>query len=218
MKVDKHYIDISPVVSEKMAVFPGDVAYKRSLHMSVDDGDHIGLSSIECTVHLGAHADAPSHYGAKEKGIHEVGLEPYMGKAQVIHVKLDRGERILPKHIEDKEINASRVLFRTDSFPNPNEWNGDFNSLSPELLEYLFEKSVVLVGIDTPSVDPAESKALESHQVLLKRDIRVLEGIVLTEADEGFYQLIALPLSLKDADASPVRAILMSENEDLSQR
>ena len=67
-----------------------------------------------------------------------------------------------------------------------------------------------LVGLDSPSVDPAESKTLESHQQLLAHDLRVLENLVLDEVDPGDYELIALPLKLASADASPVRAILRS--------
>ena len=217
MKVDNQYIDISPQISEKMAVFPGDVSYKRKVHMSVESGDHIGLSSFESTVHLGAHADAPSHYGKSEPGIDQVSLKPYMGLAQVIHIQIEKSDRIRPEHIQDIEIKAPRVLFFTGSFPDPNQWNSDFNSLSPELIEFLHSQNVILVGIDTPSVDPAESKSLESHQMLLKTNMRVLEGLVLKNTSAGLYQLIALPLALKEADASPVRAILLDSNADLSR-
>ena len=97
------------------------------------------------------------------------------------------------------------MLFRSD----PNRWNPDFQSLSPELVHSLADQGVRLIGIDTPSVDPSDSKALESHQALFERNLSVLEGIVLDQVPEGIYSLIALPLRLKDADASPVRAILL---------
>jgi arylformamidase len=104
------------------------------------------------------------------------------------------------------------VLFKTGSFPDPNQWNGDFNALSPELIEHLADQGVVTVGIDTPSVDPADSKALESHQALFRRDVAVLEGLILNRVTPGVYTLVALPLALKDADASPVRAILLERD------
>src|SRR5205823_2726744 len=91
-------------------------------------------------------------------------------------------------------------------------WNSDFASLSPELITELAREGVVLVGIDTPSVDPEQSKLLESHQALFETKMAVLEGIVLDQVDEGLYGLMALPLKLKDLDASPVRAVLMSPN------
>jgi arylformamidase len=64
-------------------------------------------------------------------------------------------------------------------------------------------------------VDPADSKTLDSHQQLLAHDMRVLENLVLDEVDEGDYELIALPLKLIDADASPVRAVLRSLRSSL---
>lgn len=175
--------------------------------MSFDQGHHLGLSAVRTTLHIGAHADAGNHYHAAGKGIEDRNLAPYFGPAQVFQVKLARGERIYPRHLPEA-VRATRVLFRTDSFPNPDEWNGDFNSLSPELLHFLADQNVQLVGIDTPSVDPADSKALESHQALAARNLCVLEGLVLTHVDPGVYELVALPLRWKDADASPVRAIL----------
>jgi arylformamidase len=127
----------------------------------------------------------------------------------VVQVSLPRGERILPRHIG--EIHAPRVLFRTDSFPDPDSFNTDFNSLSPELIEHLHGQGCVLVGLDTPSVDPFDSKALESHQALARTGLRNLEGLVLDRVKPGIYTLIALPLKIESADASPVRAILMME-------
>ncbi|MGZ3652011.1 MAG: cyclase family protein [Bdellovibrionota bacterium] len=198
--------DISPVISSDLAVFPGDTPFSRQVSLDFPQ-NHLALSSITTTVHLGAHADSSSHYHAKGKGVDQRPLERYLGPCQVMEVNLPRGERILPRHIG--AVKAPRVLFKTLSFPDPNKWNGDFNSLSPELIEHLADQDVITVGIDTPSVDPADSKALESHQALFRRDVAVLEGIILNRVESGLYTLIALPLPLKDADASPVRAILL---------
>jgi len=202
--------DITPLISEKIAVFPGDTPYSREIAMSHEQGHHLTLSAFRATLHLGAHADAANHYHANGKGIEARNLKSYLGPAQVIRVKLDPGARILPEHVASK-LTAKRVLFRTESFPDPDRWNDDFNSLSPELIHFLADQGVVLVGIDTPSVDPATSKGLESHQALYARDLAVLEGIVLNEVPDGTYELSALPLPLSGADASPVRAILWRE-------
>ena len=101
-----------------------------------------------------------------------------------------------------------RVLFATGSFPDPNAWNEDFSSLSPELVHLLADAGVRLVGIDTPSVDPSTSKALESHSAVAQRDLAILEGLVLDGVAPGLYRLMAFPLKLSGADASPVRAVL----------
>lgn len=203
------FYDITPKISPRLGVFPGDQAFEKQMQLSFSGGNHLDLSTIRTTVHLGAHADAPSHYHAKGVGIDQRSPGLYLGKAQVIRIKgLKAGERIGLQHLTAK-IQAPRVLFYTGSFPDPNKWNSDFCSLSPELLEHLARQKVRLVGIDTPSVDPQDSKALEAHQILYKHDFAVLEGIVLKDVPEGVYTLIALPLPIEGGDASPVRAILL---------
>lgn len=199
--------DISPVISPRTAVFPGDVPFSRAVSMDFPSGHHLTLSAVTTTLHIGAHADASNHYHASGNGVDKRPLEAFLGPCQVVEVNLPRGARIRPEHLPPM-IEARRVLFRTNSFPNPDHWNHDFNSLSPELLHFLADEGVVLVGIDTPSVDPADSKALESHQALFARDLAVLEGLTLDQVSAGIYELIAPPLRLEGADASPVRAIL----------
>jgi arylformamidase len=80
--------------------------------------------------------------------------------------------------------------------------------LGPCRVVHALDCGVLLVGIDTASIDPAQSKALPSHQVIRARGLRVLENLVLDDVPEGDYELIALPLKLAQADASPVRAVL----------
>ncbi len=191
-----------------MAVFPGDTEYENSYLMSFEKGDHLSLSKIQTTVHLGAHADAPSHYHASGVSIEARDLNLYLGRAQVITVTEKRGHRIGLSDIKT-EILAPRVLFKTNSFPDPDHWNNDFMALSIELIRHLHQKGVRLVGIDTPSVDLADDKILEVHNEIYRSDLAILEGIVLSEVPDGVYELIALPLKLKGAEASPLRAVLV---------
>lgn len=201
-------IDISPPLTPDIAVWPGDVAFGRDVAMSWDQGHHLELSALRSTVHVGAHADAPSHYVSTGRGIATRSLDLYYGPCQVIHVDVPQGERVRPHHLGDTTLRAPRVLFCTGSFPDPNHWNEDFCSLSPELVDHLAAHDVVLVGIDTPSVDPMTSKALESHNAIARHDLAVLEGLILTHVPDGLYHLVALPLALVGFDASPVRAAL----------
>ncbi len=209
MDVTGPYIDISPVLRAGIAVFPGDTRFEREIAMSFKEGQHLDLSSIKTTLHVGAHTDAPSHYHADGKTIEERSLTHYLGSCQVIEVK-GNPWRILPGDLHD-EIKAPRILFKTNSFPDPDKWQDDFSALSPELIHLLHSKKVILVGIDTPSVDPAKDKTLAAHKAIHECDMAILEGIVLTDVQPGLYQLIALPLRIEGGDASPVRAILIPE-------
>lgn len=206
------YIDISPTITPDIAVFTGDTPFSRNILLDFKKNDNLLLSSINSTVHLGAHVDAPNHYNADGEDIAQRDLNFYMGKCQVVEVNIANGKRIYPRDIENIEIQAPRILFKTNSFPNPYKWNNDFNSLSPELINYLAQKKVILIGIDTPSVDPFDSKDLESHNEIHKNNIAILEGIILTDVKAKIYNLICLPLKIKDCDASPVRAILTPYN------
>ena len=200
-------IDISPLISPRTAVWPGDRAFSREVSLAIEKGDNIDLSAVRTTVHIGAHADAPSHYAADGAPIDEVPLHPYYGPCRVMEVSVEPGSRILPEDLPEK-IDAPRLLLRTGTFPDPDAFNTDFASLSPELIDYLAECGVKLVGIDTPSVDPFDDRELLAHQALHRQGMANLEGLVLTEVEPGPYTLIALPLRIEGADASPVRAAL----------
>jgi arylformamidase len=198
--------DISPLIDPAIHVWPGDTPYSRAVNLDMNAGANITLSAITTTVHVGAHTDAPNHYVADGPDISERSLDYYLGPCVVITVDVQRGERIYA--VDKRKVTAKRVLLRTNTFPDPRNWNNDFASLSPELVDALYELGVILIGIDTPSVDPFDSKALEAHNAFARHDMATLEGIVLDGVKDGEYELIALPLKLKHADASPVRAVL----------
>jgi arylformamidase len=199
--------DLTPTISPALRVWPGDTPPSREVLMDMKRGANLTLSTLRATVHLGAHADAPSHYGADAPSIEARSLDYYLGRCQVIRVSPGRGKRIAPQHLSST-VAAERILFATGTYPDPNHFNEDFAALSPELVDRLQAQGVILVGIDTPSVDLFDSKDLPSHQACLRHNMAILEGIVLDSVPEGIYELIALPLKLEGFDASPVRAVL----------
>lgn len=206
------YFDISPLISAKTGVFPGDVSFTQEASLSFEKGHHLMLSSIRSTVHIGAHADGPNHYTPNGKSIDQVSLEPYLGPCLLLTAKTPVGERVLPEDLNLPNQIPPRILIRTNSFPNPDKWNSNFSSLSPELIQLLHQRGVRLVGLDTPSVDPEKDQEMRSHKALAATDMRVLEGLVFDQVQDGGYFLIALPLKLSGLDASPVRAVLLQEN------
>jgi arylformamidase len=220
--------DISPPIAPDTPVFPGDTPYSQRWTAQIGPGCPVNVSAITLSAHLGAHADAPLHYSAAAdaRPIGAVSLEPFLGPCRVIHVMADRrahgrghGVRLItPDDLRSALDDATppllppvppRVLVRTYT-NTPRAWDPDFTAFAPETIAWLASLGVTLVGIDTPSVDPADSKTLDSHQQLLRHDMRVLENLVLDDVAPGDYELIALPLKLTGADASPVRAILRS--------
>ncbi len=200
--------DISPPIAPDSPLFPGDTAYSQQWTASIGPGCPVNLSAITMSPHIGAHADAPLHYGDRERTIGEVDLAPYLGPCRVIHA-IDCGPLVRPEHIAHAidDTLPLRVLVRT-CLRAPTAWSAEFSAYAPETIALLAARGVLLVGIDSQSVDPADSKSLDSHHTLLRLNLRVLENLVLDDVPAGDYELIALPLKLTHSDASPVRAVL----------
>jgi arylformamidase len=203
----KQLWDISPPVGPGTPAFPGDQPYEQRWTARIGPDCPVNLCAVTMSPHVGAHADGPLHYADGERPIGEVDLAPYLGPCRVIHA-LDAAPLVRPQHLAHAvERLPPRVLVRTCR-EAPVQWSAEFAAFAPETLIWLAGLGVRLVGIDSQSVDPADSKTLDSHQVLRRHDLRVLENLVLDAVPAGDYELIALPLKLMDACASPVRAVL----------
>ena len=200
--------DISPPVHAGTPVFPGDTPYLQQWCATLAPGSPVNVSAITMSPHVGAHADAPLHYDAQGAAAGDLPLAPFLGPCRVIHAIGCRPliEWAHIAHAVDDTL-PQRVLVRTYA-QAPAQWDGQLAAYAPDTIEHLADRGVLLVGIDTASIDPADSKTLESHQVIRRRNLRVLENLVLDNVPEGDYELIALPLRLATADASPVRAVL----------
>ncbi|WP_048441828.1 arylformamidase [Caenimonas sp. SL110] len=204
----KRLWDISPPVSATSPVFPGDTPYSQEWTATLAPGCPVNVSRINLSPHVGAHADAPLHYDPEGAAIGEVDLAAYLGPCRVIHA-IGCGPLVEWAHIAHAVQDLPpRVLLRTYAKMPVTHWDSQLSAYAPSTIEALAARGVKLVGIDTASIDPADSKALESHQVIRRLGLRVLENLVLDDVPEGDYELIALPLKLMTADASPVRAVL----------
>jgi arylformamidase len=199
--------DISPTISADLPVWPGDTRFAASTTWQIGDGCPVHVSRMTMTTHLGAHTDAPSHYDPQGASIEAVGLLPYIGPCRVIHcigVKT-----VEPQHIEHALADTPpRVLLRTYEHAPAGTWDSSFAAVSPAAIDLLASRGVMLVGVDTASLDPQESKTMDAHHAVRRNRMAILEGVVLDEVPPGDYELVALPLKLAGMDASPVRAIL----------
>jgi arylformamidase len=203
----KRLWDISAPIATGSPVFPGDQPYEQRWTARIGPGCPVNLSALTFSPHVGAHADAPLHYADDAPTIGQVDLAPYLGPCRVIHaIGPARLIQVADLATSAREL-PPRVLVRTCE-KAPTAWSPEFSAFAPETLTWLASLGVRLVGIDSQSVDPAESKTLDSHQQLLRHHLRVLENLVLDGVPAGDYELIALPLKLMEACASPVRAVL----------
>jgi arylformamidase len=200
--------DISPPVHAGSPVFPGDTVYSQRWSAVLGPGCPVNVSALTLSPHVGAHADAPLHYDADGAAVGALALEPYLGRCRVIHA-IGRGPLVEWAHLAHALADLpARVLVRTYARAPVDRFDDALAAFAADTIERLADAGVQLVGIDTASIDPAASKDLPSHQAVRRRGLRVLENLLLDDVPEGDYELIALPLKLTTADASPVRAVL----------
>jgi arylformamidase len=200
--------DISPPVTVGSPVFPGDTPYQQQWSATLGPGCPVNVSAITLSPHVGAHADAPLHYAPDGDAIGLLSLAPYLGRCRVIHA-IGCGPLITWQHLAHALAGLPpRVLVRTYARMPVDRFDMALPAFAADTVERLAAQGVQLIGIDSASIDPADSKALPSHQAIRRLGLRVLENLVLDDVPEGDYELIALPLKLTTADASPVRAVL----------
>jgi arylformamidase len=199
-------IDLSPPLSPRLAVWPGDVAFTRPVRGTPDG---LTISSIATTLHAGSHADAPLHVVPGAPSIDALPLETWIGPCQVVEARVSPRGRVRLEDLAEPPA-APRILVKTGTFPDRERFSEEFAGLDASLAAELAARGVVLVGIDTPSVDPFADSALAAHRALVDARIAWLEGLVLAHVPPGRYDLVALPLRIEGGDASPVRAVLVA--------
>ena len=201
-------IDITPKMGVRTPVYPGDPPFVVRLTASVAAGDPADVSAVSFSAHCGAHVDAPAHLFPGTGDAASLPLERFVGPCLVIDLtelepeaapsELVRLQTIAAvKALMDGKALPSRVLIKT-------------RALSPECVEAFLAEGVELVGVDVPSIDPADSEELLAHRIALSRGLTVMENLDLSAVMAGSYELIALPLPLEGVEASPVRAVLRS--------
>lgn len=188
--------------------WPGEPGFALRRHAEIGDACPVNTAELALSTHAGTHADAPLHYDPAGLDSATAPLEPYLGECAVIDVR-GCGAAVLPEAIDWAAIaGVPRVLLRTyDRFPHA-RWDHASIAVAAETVERLGRSGVILIGTDSASLDPQTSKTMDAHHAARRHDMRILEGLVLDQVVPGRYELIALPLPIAGADASPVRAVL----------
>ncbi len=200
-------IDISRGLTRNLAHWPSDTQFDFSLVASMESGSNINVGSLRLSTHFGTHVDAPYHFDSMAETVGMLSLSTFIGPAQVVDIS---GSAIITAQmLAAVSIGRSpRLLIRTDAWPETAAFPTSVPVLELAAVDYLAEQGVVLLGLDLPSVDPLDSKALDNHHALHRHEIAILESLNLEAVEPGDYELIALPLKIVGGDASPVRAVL----------
>jgi arylformamidase len=207
--------DISLTIQNGMVVWPGDPQVKLERIFKIEEGANANVSKLELSVHTGTHLDAPHHFINGAKTIETLALDVLIGPAQVVQLP-DSVDLISRKTVEMAGVmpGVTRVLFKTrnSAFWLKSEpvFEKGFVAVSPDGAEMLVKMGIRLVGIDYLSIAPYK-QSRPTHEVLLKSEIIILEGVNLNGIEPGMYNLICLPPRLGGSDGSPARAVLTQE-------
>jgi arylformamidase len=200
--------DITQTLGADTPMWPGDTPFGATRTWAYGSGCPVNVSQFQSSTHAGTHADAPLHYDPDGIGIADVDLTPYVGPVRVIDLR-GRGPVMTPDMVAPAlAAPCQRILLRTyERFPH-SQWDAAFMTVAAATITLLAAHGVILIGIDSPSLDPQESKAMDAHLAVKAAGMAILEGLVLDDVPAGDYELIALPLKLAGLDAAPVRAVL----------
>jgi arylformamidase len=209
-------LDVTRALAPGHPNWPGDVALEFGIGARIADGDAVNVGSIRTSLHAGTHVDAPWHYDDRGARLGAVDLRRLVGEALVLDVSGGDGA-VTVADLEAALVDAEtaegalppRALLHTGE---PDAWGTafptGFRPLAPAAVDWLAQRGVRLIGTDAPSVDPLTSKDLPAHRACAAHDLTIVEGLALARVAPGRYELICLPLSLPEADASPARALL----------
>ena len=211
--MDSRVIDISLPLSPPSPAVPGDPAFARRLVLT-HPADGCEVSALALCAHSAAHIDFPAHFFPDGKRAGDYPASAFLLPALV--VDCGQAMRLGSQLLDGPDPRPGEaVLFRTSNsrqgrFHGP-DFPPDFAAATPALARELVERRIALAGIDAMSIEPLDDPAYPVHRLLLAAGILILEGLDLARAPAGRYRLICLPLAIAQAEASPVRAILLPD-------
>jgi arylformamidase len=203
-------VDVSVLLAPGLATYPGNPAYEISPVDRIADGDGANNSRLVMGTHTGTHVDAPLHFFDGRPGVEAMPLELLIGRARVIDLPHRGG--ITEQHLAAAGLREDlRVLLRT---PNSALWNTtdgfhtDYTYLTEGGAKFLVGQGVKVVGVDYLSVEQYQKPGAPAHKALLGNGIIIIEGLNLSEADAGQYEMYCLPLKIANGDGAPARVVL----------
>lgn len=202
--------DITVSISPDLPVYPGDPGIKIEKTMCLEHGDVCSVSQLSFGTHIGTHVDPPSHFMRGGAALDQLPLDVLIGPARVVDV----GEvsAIDLRVLQQFDLQGvTRVLFKTRNsrlWDEATEFARDFVYLESDAAEQLVKMGVRLVGIDYLSVEKFNFDEPKTHYALLGNNVVVVEGLNLSAVEAGDYELICLPMKIKNGDGAPARVVL----------
>ncbi|MCX7921054.1 MAG: cyclase family protein [Clostridia bacterium] len=208
--MDKLFYDITLDISLDTIVYPGDPQVVFEKEKSISAGDGYNLSRISLGSHTGTHIDAPKHFYDDGVSVDKLPIDTLVGKAKVFEI---RGkEQIEADDLKKLDIKKGDIIIlKTDNsyLITKGRFNEKYTYIAHGAAEYLSRVGIKTLGFDYISVEKYDSETAHTHYTLLKENIVIIEGLVLEDVEPGEYEMIAMPLKIKDGDGSPARVVLI---------
>jgi arylformamidase len=208
--MNREWIDISVPLHNGMAVWPGDPPMHIERIASIADGHTSNVSAISSGLHAGTHIDAPLHFLDGRASVAEMPPGALVGPARVVAIRDPKAIRL--RDVEPLRVRrGERILFRTRNSKRcwrTSEFCLDYVYLTSEAAAHLVERGVAVVGIDYLSIGARDEDGHKVHRMLLQAGVWIIEGLDLSAAPAGRYDLACLPLKVVGADGALARAIV----------
>lgn len=204
--------DISIPISPDMPTYPGDPTVSITPVLQIANGDSANVSQLCMGDHTGTHLDPPVHFVPGGKTVDQLDLDVLYGPAIVADLTRVSGV-ITPQDLEAAKLprGVERVLLKTR---NSRLWtrtgfDQDYVGVSADAAKWLIDRGILLVGIDYLSIEPFGAVQPDTHHILLRAGVIIVEGLNLKDVAPGAYTLACLPLKIAKGDGGPCRAILI---------
>jgi kynurenine formamidase len=198
-------IDLSHTIHDNLSVYPGDSPVRLS-QLKEYSRDGYGNFQLITGMHAGTHVDGPMHLTNSNAYLSALPLELFTGEGLVIDVRHQK--RLgLSNEIRTRIKPGDIVLFCSgmDKLFGETIYYSDYPVMEEELVHYLVEKRVKMIGLDWASPD---HEPYPMHQILLKNNILILENLKNLDLllNEPMFEIFAFPLKI-NADSSIVRVV-----------
>lgn len=213
MKVKK-FVDLSWEVSEDSPIYPGDPEPKITATHTVEK-DFYNLSGVYVGTQTGTHVDAPYHFRNEGETIDNMELDFFFGEAVVVRVTDKKeNEQITMEDVMpyDKEIKAGTIVLFNTNWYRKRGTEEFFNHpyVSGEVAEYLVEKGVRFIAIDTINADQTGGEEFPVHELFSEKRLMIGENWAYFDRIDFDHAVVAaFPMKIVGTDGSPVRAVAM---------
>ena len=203
--------DITLAIEPGLPTWPTSEGFRTRWAKRIDKGDSANVTVLEADVHTGTHVESALHFMADGAALDATPIERFVGPAVVVEVDNDA---VTAGALDGVALpgGTTRLLIKTR---NSARWaagwgafDPEYVALTPDAAEWVVARGIELVGLDHLSIQQYTDDG-ETHRILMRGNVTILEGLNLAGVDPGTYTLVCAPIRLVGTEAPPARALLI---------